>query len=76
MADMSMSQASLGASMIKYGATPDEIAAALVKNAQRDMPDTVKGLLTVWGEFFGVPVSALTADGEMTPRRAAENYGG
>ncbi|MGQ8817303.1 hemagglutinin repeat-containing protein [Serratia sp. NA_13] len=75
MADRGMSQTSLGASMVKDGATPDEIAAALVKNAQGDMPegqDAVKGLLTAWGEFFGVPVSALTADGEMTPQRAAE----
>nr|WP_309236371.1 EndoU domain-containing protein [Leclercia sp. EC_58] len=75
MADISMSQASLGASMIKDGATPDEIAAALVKNAQGDMPeglDAIKGLLTAWGEFFGVPVSALTTDGEMTPQQAAE----
>ncbi|CAI0979283.1 Uncharacterised protein [Serratia rubidaea] len=70
-----MSQTSLGASMLQSGASPDEIAAALVKNAQGDMPegqDAVKGLLSAWGEFFGVPVSALTADGEMTPQRAAE----
>jgi filamentous hemagglutinin len=75
MADIGMSQTSLGASMVKDGASPDEIAAALVKNAQGDMPegqDAVKGLLIAWGEFFGVPVSALTADGEMTPQRAAE----
>ncbi|MNG66238.1 Ribonuclease precursor [compost metagenome] len=75
MADISMSQTSLGASMLQGGASPDEIAAALVKNAQGDMPegqDAVKGLLTAWGEFFGVPVSALTANGEMTPEKAAE----
>lgn len=75
MADIGMSQTSLGASMLQNGASPDEIAAALVKNAQGDMPegqDAVKGLLIAWGEFFGVPVSALTADGEMTPQRAAE----
>ncbi|CAI2537931.1 Possible hemagglutinin (DUF638) [Serratia liquefaciens] len=75
MADIGMSQTSLGASMLQSGASPDEIAAALVKNAQGDMPegqDAVKGLLIAWGEFFGVPVSALTADGEMTPQRAAE----
>ncbi|MEX2989886.1 hemagglutinin repeat-containing protein [Serratia fonticola] len=75
MVDIGMSQTSLGASMLQSGASPDEIAAALVKNAQGDMPegqDAVKGLLIAWGEFFGVPVSALTADGEMTPQRAAE----
>ncbi|WP_186004468.1 hemagglutinin repeat-containing protein, partial [Yersinia intermedia] len=75
LADIGMSQTSLGASMLQSGVSPDEIAAALVKNAQGDMPegqDAVKGLLIAWGEFFGVPVSALTADGEMTPQRAAE----
>ncbi|MGF6191455.1 hypothetical protein ABIE12_002799 [Serratia sp. 509] len=57
MADYGMSQTSLGASMLQSGASPDEIAAALVKNAQGDMPegqDAVKGrLLIAWGEFFG-----------------------
>ncbi|WP_404273623.1 hemagglutinin repeat-containing protein [Yersinia similis] len=75
MADIGMSQTSLGASMLQSGASPDEIAAALIKNAQGDMPegqDAVKGLLIAWGEFFGVPVSALTANGEMTPEKAAE----
>ncbi|CAI0983562.1 Possible hemagglutinin (DUF638) [Serratia proteamaculans] len=75
MADIGMSQTSLGASMLQGGASPDEIIAALVKNSQGDMPegqDAVKGLLTAWGEFFGVPVSALTANGEMTPAKAAE----
>lgn len=75
MADIGMSQASLGASMVKDGATPDEIAVALVKNAQGDMPegqDAVKGLLTAWGEFFGVPVSALTSNEAMTPEKAAQ----
>lgn len=61
--------------MIQNGASPDELTAALVKNSQGQIPegqDAVKGLLTAWAEFFGVPVSALTADGEMTPQRAAE----
>ena len=31
-----------------------------------------KGLMIVWAECFGVLVSALAADGEMTPQRAAE----
>ncbi len=61
--------------MIQNGASPDELTSALVKNSQGQIPeglDAVKGLLTAWAEFFGVPVSALTADGEMTPQRAAE----
>ncbi|HFV9274704.1 TPA: hemagglutinin repeat-containing protein [Enterobacter asburiae] len=73
--DIGLSQQSLAASMIQNGASPDELTAALVKNSQGQIPegqDAVKGLLTAWAEFFGVPVSALTADGEMTPQRAAE----
>ncbi|WP_233612822.1 hemagglutinin repeat-containing protein [Citrobacter sp. FDAARGOS_156] len=73
--DIGLSQQSLAASMLQNGASPDELAAALVKNSQGQIPegqDAVKGLLTAWAEFFGVPVSALTADGEMTPQRAAE----
>lgn len=53
----------------------DELTEALIKNSQGQIPegqDAVKGLLTAWGEFFGVPVSALTANGEMTPQQAAE----
>jgi len=61
--------------MIKSGASPDEIAAALSKAAKGDMPegqDAAKGLLTAWGEFFGVPVSVLTSNEVMTPEKAAE----
>ena len=75
MADMGLSQQSLAASMIQNGATADELTEALIKNSQGQIPegqDAVKGLLTAWGEFFGVPVSALTANGEMTPQQAAE----
>ncbi len=75
MNDIGLSQQSLAASMIQNGATPDELTEALIKNSQGQIPegqDAVKGLLTAWGEFFGVPVSVLTADGEMTPQRAAE----
>ena len=73
--DIGLSQQSLAASMIHNGASLDELTAALVKNSQGQIPegqDAVKGLLTAWAEFFGVPVSALAADGEMTPQRAAE----
>ncbi|EOX3826757.1 VENN motif pre-toxin domain-containing protein [Enterobacter quasiroggenkampii] len=75
MADMGLSQQSLAASMIQNGATADELTEAPIKNSQGQIPegqDAVKGLLTAWGEFFGVPVSALTANGEMTPQQAAE----
>ncbi|WP_337029793.1 hemagglutinin repeat-containing protein [Pantoea agglomerans] len=75
MADYAQAQTSLGTSMIQSGASADEISAALAKAAQGDMPegqDAAKGLLIAWAEFFGVPVSALTADGEMTPQRAVE----
>lgn len=75
MADMGLSQQSLAASMIQSGATADELTEALIKNSQGQIPegqDAIKGLLTAWGEFFGVPVSALTANGEMTPQQAAE----
>ncbi|STB57850.1 hemolysin/hemagglutinin [Citrobacter freundii] len=75
MADMWLSQQSLAASMIQSGATADELTEALIKNSQGQIPegqDAIKGLLTAWGEFFGVPVSALTANGEMTPQQAAE----
>lgn len=70
-----MSQSSLGAQMLEDGAGIDQISEALVKAAKGSMPEgqnAVKGLLTAWGEFFGVPVSALTANGEMTPAKAAE----
>ncbi|EKN6128144.1 hypothetical protein DVQ59_21765, partial [Yersinia enterocolitica] len=75
MADIGMSQTSLGASMRQSGATPDEITAALLKNSQGETPegqDPIRGLLTAWGEFFGVPVSALTSHEAMTPEKAAE----
>lgn len=75
MADMGLFQQSFAASMIQNGATADELTEALIKNSQGQIPvgqDAVKGLLTAWGEFFGVPVSALTANGEMTPQQAAE----
>ena len=75
MNDIGLSQQSLAASMMQNGATPDELTEALIKNSQGQIPegqDAVKGLLTAWAEFFGVPVSALTANGEMTPQRAAE----
>ncbi|MHB2057548.1 VENN motif pre-toxin domain-containing protein [Pantoea dispersa] len=73
--DIGLSQQSLAANMIQNGASPDELTAALVKNSLGQIPegqDAVKGLLTGWAEFFGVPVSALASDGEMTPQRAAE----
>jgi len=75
MADVGLSQQSLAVDMLQNGASPDDLAAALVKNSQGQIPegqDAVRGLLVAWAEFFGVPVSALTADGEMTPQRAAE----
>lgn len=75
MADMGLFQQSFAASMIQNGATADELTEALIKNSQGQIPvgqDAVKGLLTARGEFFGVPVSALTANGEMTPQQAAE----
>ncbi|HDL7761110.1 TPA: VENN motif pre-toxin domain-containing protein [Yersinia enterocolitica] len=75
MADIGMSQTSLGASMRQSGATPDEITAALLKNSQGETPegqDPIRGLLTAWGEFFGVPVSVLTSHEAMTPEKAAE----
>ncbi|MDT8849437.1 VENN motif pre-toxin domain-containing protein, partial [Pantoea dispersa] len=73
--DIGLSQQSLAASMIQNGPSPDELTAALVKNSQGQIPegqDAVKGLLTASAEFIGVPVSALAADGEMTPQRTAE----
>ncbi|HDL7923313.1 TPA: VENN motif pre-toxin domain-containing protein [Yersinia enterocolitica] len=75
MADIGMSQTSLGASMRQSGATPDEITAALLKNSQGETPegqDPIRGLLSAWGEFFGVPVSVLTSHEAMTPEKAAE----
>ncbi|WP_161969195.1 RNase A-like domain-containing protein, partial [Entomohabitans teleogrylli] len=75
MADISLSQQTLGVDMIKNGASPDELTEALIKNSQGQIPDgqnAAKGLIIAWAEFFGVPVSALTADGEMTPQRATE----
>ncbi|HGF6568778.1 TPA: RNase A-like domain-containing protein, partial [Yersinia enterocolitica] len=75
MADIGMSQTSLSASMRQSGATPDEITAALLKNSQGETPegqDPIRGLLTAWGEFFGVPVSVLTSHEAMTPEKAAE----
>ncbi|WP_257967286.1 VENN motif pre-toxin domain-containing protein, partial [Klebsiella aerogenes] len=75
MADMGLSQQSLGVHMLQNGATPEELTAALIKNSQGQIPDgqnAAKGLMIAWAEFFGVPVSALAADGEMTPQRAAE----
>ncbi|MFM1365718.1 EndoU domain-containing protein [Yersinia enterocolitica] len=61
--------------MRQSGATPDEITAALLKNSQGETPegqDPIRGLLTAWGEFFGVPVSVLTSHEAMTPEKAAE----
>ncbi len=75
MADYGQSQASLGTAMMKGGASPDEIAAALVKNAQGSMPegqDAVKGLLSAWGNFFGVPLDIVLSNEQMTPQKAAE----
>lgn len=79
MTDVVNSQALLGRSMIQAGASPDEITAASVKNSQGQTPegqDPVRGLLTAWAEFFGVPVSVLATEGEMTPQRAAEIMSG
>ena len=75
MADMGLSQQLLGVHMLQNGATPEELTAALLKNSQGQIPDgqnAAQGLMIVWAEFFGVLVSALAADGEMTPQRAAE----
>ncbi|EAA6844803.1 VENN motif pre-toxin domain-containing protein [Salmonella enterica] len=75
MADIGMSQTSLGASMLQSGASPDEITAALVKNAQGQTPegqDPVKGLLSAWGNFFGVPLDVVLSNEQMTPQKAAE----
>lgn len=55
-----MSQTSLGSSMLQSGASPDDLTEALIKNSQGQIPegqDAVKGLMTAWAEFFGVPVS-------------------
>lgn len=61
--------------MIQAGASPDEITAALVKNAQGQTPegqDPVKGLLSAWGNFFGVPLDVVLSNEQMTPQKAAE----
>lgn len=61
--------------MIRAGASPDEITAALVKNAQGQTPegqDPVKGLLSAWGNFFGVPLDIVLSNEQMTPQKAAE----
>ena len=42
------------------------------KEICRKVKIAVKGLLTVWGEFFGVPVSVLTSSDAMSPAKAAE----
>ncbi|WP_445336176.1 hemagglutinin repeat-containing protein [Citrobacter koseri] len=73
--DVINSQGSLGGSMIQAGASPDEITAALVKNAQGQTPegqDPVKGLLSAWGNFFGVPLDVVLSNEQMTPQKAAE----
>lgn len=73
--DVINSQGSLGGSMIQTGASPDEITAALVKNAQGQTPegqDPVKGLLSAWGNFFGVPLDVVLSNEQMTPQKAAE----
>lgn len=75
MADYGQSQSSLGTAMMQAGASVDEITAALVKNAQGSMPegqDAVKGLLSAWGNFFGVPLDVVLSNEQMTPQKAAE----
>lgn len=61
--------------MIQAGASPDEITAALVKNAQEQTPEgqnPVIGLLSAWGGFFGVPLDVVLSNEQMTPQKAAE----
>jgi len=75
LADYGQSQTSLGNAMFKSGASPDEVAAAFVKNAQGQTPegqDPVKGLLSAWGSFFGVPLDVVLSNEQMTPQKAAE----
>ncbi len=74
-ADYGQAQSSLGASMIKSDASPDEIAAALSKAAKGDMPEgqnAAEGLLVAWGNFFGVPLDIVMSNEKMTPQKAAE----
>ena len=73
--DYGQSQTSLGISMIQNGASPDELSAALAKAAQGDMPegqDAAKGLITAWGNFFGIPLDIVLSNEQMTPQKAAE----
>lgn len=78
-ADYAQAQASRGVSMIKNGATADEISAALAKAAEGDMPegqDAAKGLITAWGNFFGMPLDLIMSNEKMTPEKAAEIISG
>ncbi|BCQ36926.1 hypothetical protein ERHA53_42690 [Erwinia rhapontici] len=74
-ADNAQAQTTLGITMLQNGSSPDDIAAALAKATEGNLPDgqnAAKGLMVAWAEFFGVPVTALMADGPMTVERAAE----
>lgn len=54
--------------MIQAGASSDEITAALVKNAKEQTPEgqnPVIGLLSAWGDFFGVPLDVVLSNEQM-----------
>ncbi|MDE1483440.1 hemagglutinin repeat-containing protein [Xenorhabdus bovienii] len=68
-------QSSLAVQMIKEGATPDELSAALERQVKGDHPegqDPIRGLLVAWGNFFGVPLDVVMSNEQLTPEKAAE----
>ncbi len=66
---------SLGEQMDANGQSPDEIAASFVRYAKGTMPegqDAAKGIITAWGNFFGIPLDIVMSSQVLDMKKAAE----
>ncbi|VEJ56823.1 hemagglutinin repeat-containing protein [Pragia fontium] len=67
-------QVTIGATMVKSGASPDEISDAFSLYAKGQIPEgqnAAEGLIVAWGNFFGMPLEAVISKGDMTLEKAA-----
>ncbi|SUB83918.1 Uncharacterised protein [Pragia fontium] len=67
-------QVTIGATMVKSGASPDEISDAFSLYVKGQIPEgqnAAEGLIVAWGNFFGMPLEAVISKGDMTLEKAA-----
>ncbi|QXX95475.1 DUF637 domain-containing protein [Serratia marcescens] len=67
--------ASLGEQLDTEGQSPDQVSAAFVRYAKGNMPegqDAAKGIITAWGNFFGIPLDVVMSNQTLDMKKAVE----